>query len=334
MLMRFVENLCWLQIKLLQRIYKESSKHQVRQRAHCILLSNQGTEVTELARFFSKTERTIYRWLNQWEKRRFAGLYDKKGRGRKPKLNTDQHHQVKEWAKEHPKNLLKVVALVRDEYGISVGNRTIKRILRNLNFSWRRIRKKPKGEPDPEEYAQKKEELDKLKEQAKCGEIDLYYVDESGFCLTPYVPYAWQEKGATVEIKSYGKKRLNILGFLSLECGLMAYTTEENIDSDVVITFFDAFISNLTRKTVAVMDNSGYHTSSAIKAKLSEWQSKNLEIFYLPKSSPQMNLIEILWRFMKYEWIQWWAYKGWSYLVKYIEMVICGYGTEYEINFG
>ncbi len=37
---------------------------------------------------------------------------------------------------------------------------------------------------------------------------------------------------------------------------------------------------------------------------------------------------------MKYEWVEWWAYKGWDYLVKYIEMVICGYGTEYEINFG
>jgi transposase len=307
-------------------------------------LSNQGTEVTELARFFSKTERTIYEWLNQWESHHFAGLYDKKGRGRKPKLNVAQRHQVREWSKKHPKNLRKIVALVREKYGISVSRRTIKRILKSLNFSWRRIRRKPAGEPDPEEYAQKKEELEnwcfgyrvaqELKKQAACGEIDLYYVDESGFCLIPYVPYAWQEKGETVEIKSYGKRRLNILGFLSVEHGLVAYTTEENIDSDIVIAFFDAFISNLTRKTVVVMDNSGYHTSRAIEAKLSEWEKKNLEIFYLPKSSPQLNLIEILWRFMKYEWIQWWAYKGWNYLVKYIEMVICGYGTEYEINFG
>jgi transposase len=51
-------------------------------------LSNQGTEVTELASFFSKTERTIYEWLNQWESHHFAGLYDKKGRGRKPKYTT------------------------------------------------------------------------------------------------------------------------------------------------------------------------------------------------------------------------------------------------------
>lgn len=332
--MRFVENLCEPQISLLQRIHKESKKHHVRQRAHCIILSYQRTQVSELARIFRKTERTIYEWLNLWEAHHFAGLYDRKGRGRKPKLNTDQQRQVKQWAREYPKNLKKIVALVREEYVISVSRRTIKRILRSTGFSWRRIRKKPKGKPDPAEYAQKKEELEELKQQAERGEIDLHFFDESGFCLIPYVPYAWQEKGSTIEIDSGGKRRLNILGFLSREHGLVAYTTEENIDGDVVIACFDAFINDLTSKTVVVMDNSRYHTSRAVEAKKAEWQSKNLEIFYLPKSSPQLNLIEILWRFMKYEWVQWWAYKGWDYLVKYIEMVICGYGTEYEINFG
>jgi transposase len=297
--MRFVENLCWLEIRLLRRIHKESKKHYVRERAHCILLSYQRTPVAELTGIFHKTGRTIYTWLNLWEWCHFAGLYAKQGRGRKPKLDDEQQHQVKEWVKEHPKNLKKIVALVREEYGICVSRRTLKRILRSFDFSWRRVRKNPKGEPEPSEYAEKKAELAELKQQAERGEIDLYYVDESGFCLVPYVPYAWQEKGATIEIESGGKKRLNILGFLSLERGLVAYTTEGNIDSDVVIAFFDTFISELTRKTVVVLDNSTCHTSGAVEAKKAEWQSKNLEIFYLPKSSPQLNLIEILWRFMK-----------------------------------
>ena len=118
--MRFVENLCWLQIRLLRRIHKQSKKYYVRERAHCIILSYQRTKVTELARIFNKTELTIYTWLNLWETCHFAGLYDRKGRGRKPKLDDDQQRQVKEWAKEYPKNLKKVVALVREEYGISV----------------------------------------------------------------------------------------------------------------------------------------------------------------------------------------------------------------------
>jgi len=146
--------------------------------------------------------------------------------------------------------------------------------------------------------------------------------------VDPYIPYAWQEKGETIKVESSRGKRLSVLGFLSVQRDLVAYTTEGIVDSDVVIACFDAFSSELIRKTVVSMDNSTFHTSEAIRGKIPEWQSKNLEIFYLPRYSPRLNLIEIFWRFMKYEWLQWWAYKGWPYLVKYVEMVICGYGNE------
>jgi len=52
------------------------------------------------------------------------------------------------------------------ENGLSVSKRTIKRILLSLNMSWRRIRKKPKGVPDPVEYSKKKAELEELEVQA------------------------------------------------------------------------------------------------------------------------------------------------------------------------
>ena len=51
--------------------------------------------------------------------------------------------------------------------GIHVSKYTIQRILRSFGFSWRRIRKKPKGEPEPEEYTQKKEALEQFQQQAE-----------------------------------------------------------------------------------------------------------------------------------------------------------------------
>ncbi len=51
------------------------------------------------------------------------------------------------------------------------------------------------------------------------------------------------------------------------------------------------------------MDQASIHTSHAILV-LAEWQEKQLEIFWLPTYSPHLNLIEILWRFMKYEWMK------------------------------
>jgi DDE superfamily endonuclease len=154
-----------------------------------------------------------------------------------------------------------------------------------------------------------------LKKQEDAGEIDLRYFDASGFCLMPYIPYAWQEKGQplTVEIDAHSK-RLNVLGFLNRQNDLATYTFEGRIDSEVVIACSDDFCQDLHKKTVIVMDQTFIHTSQEVTAKTAAWKEQHLEIFYLPLYSPELNIIEILWRFMKYEWIGLWAYKSWNHI--------------------
>ncbi|KJR40790.1 transposase [Candidatus Magnetoovum chiemensis] len=93
--MRFIKYLSQETISLLKRIYKSSKYHKVRQRAHCIVLSNQGYTTSELMGIFSVSLLTIYNWFDDWEKVKLASLYDKKGRGRKSKLDSKQKEQVK-----------------------------------------------------------------------------------------------------------------------------------------------------------------------------------------------------------------------------------------------
>ena len=81
------------------------------------------------------------------------------------------------------------------------------------------------------------------------------------------------------------------------------------------------------------MDRAPIHTSYAIQDKLEEWQQRSIEIFELPSYSPQLNLIEILWRFIKYEWIEVSAYQSWTSLVDYVETVLREFGDNYVINF-
>lgn len=333
--MRFVNSLSNETISLLNRIHQHSRSHRARQRAQCILLSHQGFSIPTLIQIFSVTQITIYNWFNAWDDRGVASLYDRKGKGRKPELTSSQKEQIKAWAKTFPKQLGKIGDLIEENFGLSVSKRTIQRVLKEFNFSWRRIRRKPKGQPDPVEYQLKKQELEVLKEQERQGLIDLYYCDESGFCLTPYIPYAWQEKGQTLEVESSNHgQRLNALGFLSRTNKLHAYTTEDGVNSEVVIACFDDFCQKLTKRTVVVIDQASFHRSRAFKAKVPHWKEKGLEIFYLPPYSPELNLIEILWRFMKYEWIDFQAYKNWNSLVQYVEKILRSYGSEYQINFG
>ena len=149
----------------------------------------------------------------------------------------------------------------------------------------------------------------------------------------PYIPYAWQEKGATIEIETTKSRRLNVLGFLNRENELQAYTFEGSVNSDVVIACIDDFSFALTQRTVLVIDNAKVHTSEAFFAKIDVWKTKGLEIFYLPTYSPELNLIEILWRFIKYEWIEFSAYLSFDHLVAYVEKVIQHFGQDYRINF-
>jgi len=62
---------------------------------------------------------------------------------------------------------------------------------------------------------------------------------------------------------------------------------------------------------------------------LAIWKEKNLTVFYLPPYSLQLNPIEIVWKFMKYYWIEFDSYKSATNMKNYVEKVIQGY----EINF-
>lgn len=331
--MRCIQGLSAETTQLLQRIYKHSEHHRVRQRAHCVLLSFQGYTPKELAHIFHVDRITIYHWFDAWETRRFPGLYDRKGQGRLPSFTPEQKDEIRQWAKLFPKNLNQIGACIRDKFGLDVSKQTIKRVLKSFAVSWRRIRKQVPHRPAPEMYQEKREALETLIEEDREGIIDLRYFDESGFCLVPYIPYAWQEKGETIAIESRPSKRLNVLGFMNKRNELDAYTFESTVDSEVVIGCFDQFCEALQGPTVVVMDNASIHTSKAFQEEIPKWEKEGLSIFYLPEYSPELNLIEILWRFMKYEWIEFWAYTSFVHLVQYVEEVIKNFGEKYKINF-
>lgn len=101
----------------------------------------------------------------------------------------------------------------------------------------------------------------------------------------------------------------------------------------MVITCIDAFFPKVDKPTVIVVDGSSIHTSDIILDKIEEWQERGINIFKLPSYSPQLNLIEILWRFIKYKWIEIDAYKNLQTFVASIEEILRGFSKNYVINF-
>lgn len=89
----------------LEHHYTTHSKHYFRQRCHALLLSNDGTSVPEIAKVLKVQTRTIYRWMNKWQKNGVAGLSIKIGSGRKPLLSITDEATV-DLIKKKPKRML------------------------------------------------------------------------------------------------------------------------------------------------------------------------------------------------------------------------------------
>ena len=60
---------------------------------------------------------------------------------------------------------------------------------------------------------------------------------------------------------------------------------------------------------------------------------KGVEIFELPTYSPQLNIAEILWRFIKYKWLSFFDYEFYYVLKSSLVCVLTNIGVKYTINF-
>lgn len=68
-------------------------------------------------------------------------------------------------------------------------------------------------------------------------------------------------------------------------------------------------------------------------AKIEEWKEKDVLIFFLPPYSPELNLIEILWRRIKYQCIPFDAYICFQNLKERLSNVLANFGEKYDIIF-
>lgn len=204
---------------------------------------------------------------------------------------------------------------------------------KEAKLRWKRMRKSLKGKRDQAEFEDAQAEIAALHQQEARGEIDVYYFDEAGFSLTPDVPYAWQEVGETIEIPAQRSKRLNVLGFCNKQLDFHATTVQGWVDSKTVIACFDRFCDHITKKTTVIVDNASIHTSTKFKNKLAAWKERGLTVKYLPTYSPELNLIEIVWRFIKYHWLPLSAYSAFNNLKLELQKILDGIGSEYRISF-
>ena len=212
---------------------------------------------------------------------------------------------------------------------------TLKRLLKSKGYVWKRMRRSSRDKRNEADFQRAKAHLKKLR--VACAtpdrDFDLIYFDGAGFTLTPSVPYAWQLCGQTLAISSDHSPRLNVLGFLNLNGSFQSYVFEGTIDSAVLINCFDDYCQHMKRPVLIVLDNASIHTSAEVKAQIKRWEEQGLYLLFLPPYCPELNLIEILWRKIKYEWLPFSAYQSFKDLSEALDEVLRGIGSKYRLNF-
>jgi len=190
-----------------------------------------------------------------------------------------------------------------------------------------------KSKRNQNDFELKQQQIESLKELEDSGYIDLYFGDESHFGLTPNVPYAWQTKENPILLPAAKGKFLNVVGLMNRKNKLFFEVNETIFNSDKFIGFMDKFMSQIVKKTVVILDNSPIHKSKKFMAKIEEWKENDLLIYFLPPYSPELNLIEILWRRIKYQWLPFEAYLCFQNLKERLSFVLNNFGKKYDIIF-
>lgn len=101
-------------------------------------------------------------------------------------------------------------------------------------------------------------------------------------------------------VPTYGKNRgVKLVGNLNYETGEVYYEEHETYDAAVFLGFLENLLSrNPDGKTVLILDNARIHHAKLLIPFLTE-NADRLQLIFLPPYSPNLNLIEGLWKWLK-----------------------------------
>ena len=151
---------------------------------------------------------------------------------------------------------------------------------------------------DPEaQAAYLTETLEPRLTEAQAGKRAVFFVDAAHFVLAPFLGFLWSLTRVFIKAPA-GRQRFNVLGALNAISHELITVTN---DTYITAESFCALLKKLAALNLAVpitlfLDNARYQKCALVQAAA---VSLKIELCYLPAYSPNLNLIERLWKFVK-----------------------------------
>lgn len=190
-----------------------------------------------------------------------------------------------------------IVVWIEKQFGITYSCSGINSLLRRLGF----VYKKPVLTPckaDVEKQVEFVKQYKEIKENL-AQEDQIYFMDGVHPQHNTIASYGWIKRGLTKHLKTNnGRQRTNINGALNLATKELLYVEDDRINSQTMIALLEIILDKQKEgKIFIVLDNARYYHANIVK----EYLQKNPRIIlkFLPPYSPNLNIIERLWKILK-----------------------------------
>jgi transposase len=133
--------------------------------------------------------------------------------------------------------------------------------------------------------------------EAQAGQRAVFFMDAAHFVLAPFLGFLWSVARIFIPAPS-GRQRFNVLGALNaITHELVTVSNETYITAATVCTLLHQLAAlNLGVPITVFLDNARYQKCQLVRATA---EQLHIELCFLPAYSPNLNLIERLWKFVK-----------------------------------
>ena len=291
--------------KIDTRRLKPEVQEQIRFQA--IRLRKAGRKYKEIEEILGVCHTTICAWYKKYEREGKKGISAQR-RGRKlgscRTLNPDQEKQIQKLIQDKCPDQLKlpfalwtriaVQQLVRRLWNIKMPIRTVGEYLKRWGFTPQKpLRRAYKQNPKAVK-AWMDEQYPAIAKRAKKEQAEIQWGDETGLCNDSYHGRSYAPRGQTPAIRLHPRcKRVNLISTVTNQGKVRFMVYKGKMNSNTLIKFMKRFVKNSDKKVFLILDNLKVHHSYLVQDWLEEHKNQ-IEIFFLPSYSPELNPDEYL----------------------------------------
>jgi transposase len=192
-----------------------------------------------------------------------------------------------------------VIDYVKDACNVSYTLSGMRDLLHGLGYAFKKPKLVP-GNPDREAQEIWVKQYEEFIENKAPG-VPVLFMDAVHPEHNTMAAYAWMPEGERLHLPTNsGRQRLNLHGAINVETQDITVIESQSVNADSTIQLLDVLQRTYAgaEEIFVILDNARYHYSKEVKAWL-EGDGRRIRLVFLPPYSPELNLIERVWRFFK-----------------------------------